>query len=60
VTIWAMKKPPCIPDYDAPRRTISDREARVSGFPSGTEVTASITTEQLLESGPIMLFRPKP
>jgi len=55
-----MKKPSRIPDYDAPRRTISDREARVSGFPRGTEVTASITTEQLLESGPITLFRPKP
>ena len=48
-----------IPDHNAPRRTITPEEARASGFPIGTEVTATITTEDLMASGPMLLFKPR-
>jgi hypothetical protein len=47
------------PDYNAPRRVITPEEARLSGFPLGTEVTASISTEDLMASGAIRLYKPR-
>jgi hypothetical protein len=48
-----MKRPTCTPDYSAPRRIITPEEARDSGFPVGTEVTATLSAEDLRDSGAI-------
>jgi hypothetical protein len=41
------------PDHTAPRRLITAEEARDSGFPVGTEVTATVSGEDLRDSGAI-------
>lgn len=46
---------PYLPDPTIPLRPLTEEECRTSGFPTGTEVSEHITTEQLMESRPFLL-----
>jgi homoserine dehydrogenase len=52
-----MKRPPALPDRNAPLRALTAEECRASGFPAGTEVTATATLDDLVRSAPFKLYR---
>lgn len=46
-----MTRPSYTPDRSIPLRPITPEESRASGFPPGTEVTETITSDELQASG---------
>lgn len=46
-----------LPDRNAPLRKLTPEECRVSGFPPGTETTATASYDDVIASGPFRLFK---